>query len=322
MFFQYFSGNESEQFSFIKIPKIFFTDERFESLSFGAKILYGLLLDRMSLSRKNKWYDKEKRVYVIYTIESIQEDFSVSKTVAVKFMKELESFGLIEKKRRPNAAAMIYVKNFIAQKNAEEESGENGSPNYVHPEVQNKEVQKVEIPNRQETEGLPESGLPVNRPSEVQNLESNKIDNIINYLFSSSSGMEEDDVKRYIKEKINYHGVDWNGYDRVFVDRVIGCLAKIFCESKGYESINGKMVSMEEIQKRIAENINEENFWLVLKNMRVNGVGTIYNLQKYVMACFYKLVRIERPEKNRAGKYMQYPYDFEKLEKELLGKQE
>lgn len=68
LMFHYFVGEESEQFTFLKVPKIFFTDRKFEALSYGAKILYGLLLDRMSLSRKNKWLDEQNRVYVFYMI--------------------------------------------------------------------------------------------------------------------------------------------------------------------------------------------------------------------------------------------------------------
>ena len=287
--------------------------------------MYGLLLDRMSLSRKNKWYDKQKRVYVIYTIECIQEDFAVSKTVAVRFMKELENFGLIEKKRRPNAAAMIYVKNFILQSDGEEKEIENESLNSGLPEVRNLEVQKMEIRAESKISGSPKSGLPPNGIPEVQKMESNKTkeDNDNNF-FSSSSGMEEEDMKRYIKDRVNYYGTVKNGYDRVFVDKVIECLANIFLESKIHENINGNLVPMEQIKKRIAENMNEENFWLILRNMHANGVGTIYNLRKYVMTCFFKLLKVERREYQSKkggdvfGSYMMTSYDFNELEEKLL----
>ena len=50
MNFKYFYGTEADQFSFYRIPKALFTNECFKDLSSDAKILYGLMLDRMSLS--------------------------------------------------------------------------------------------------------------------------------------------------------------------------------------------------------------------------------------------------------------------------------
>lgn len=69
--FDYFYGIQSEQFAFYRIPKILFTDDRFRVLSAEAKTLYGILLDRVTLSAKNGWIDQQGRVYIIYTIEEI-----------------------------------------------------------------------------------------------------------------------------------------------------------------------------------------------------------------------------------------------------------
>ena len=119
-------GMEAEQYSFYRVPKILFTAECFKELSCEAKVLYGLLLDRMSLSMKNHWLDEEERVYIIFTVEEIAELLNCGTQKAVKLLKELDSekgIGLIEKKRlglgRPN---VIYVKNFLVQKNDEENS--------------------------------------------------------------------------------------------------------------------------------------------------------------------------------------------------------
>ena len=93
MNFEYYYGNQAEQFSFIKIPKIMITDETFSDLSLPAKVLYGLLLDRMSLSMKNRWFDSENRVYIIYQIADIQEDLGISKNKAIDLLAALEKFG-------------------------------------------------------------------------------------------------------------------------------------------------------------------------------------------------------------------------------------
>ena len=122
--FDYYRGMEAEQYSFYRVPKILFTAECFKELSCEARVLYGLLLDRMSLSMKNHWLDEEERVYIIFTVEEIAELLNCGTQIAVKLLKELDSekgIGLIEKKRlglgRPN---VIYVKNFLVQKNDEE----------------------------------------------------------------------------------------------------------------------------------------------------------------------------------------------------------
>ena len=71
--FDYFTGMEAEQYSFYRVPKVLFTEPCFKTLSCEAKILYGLMLDRMSLSIKNRWLDSEDRVYIIFTVEEIAE---------------------------------------------------------------------------------------------------------------------------------------------------------------------------------------------------------------------------------------------------------
>ena len=115
MTLDYFHGTEAEQFSFFRIPKVLFTDPKYKKLSFESKALYGILLDRMSLSVKNGWLDKENRVYIIYTIDEITETLGCGEQKARKLLTELETnAGLIERKRqglgKPN---LIYVKNFI-----------------------------------------------------------------------------------------------------------------------------------------------------------------------------------------------------------------
>ena len=111
--FKYFYGNQADQYSFVRIPKTMMLNEEFDALSLEAKLLYGLLLDRMGESKKNRWIDEEDRVYVIYPISSIQEDMKVSKKKAIEYLAELETFGLVEKRVRgmglPN---ILYIKNF------------------------------------------------------------------------------------------------------------------------------------------------------------------------------------------------------------------
>ena len=114
MQYEYFYGAQAEQFSFYRIPKALFTEPNFRELSTDAKVLYGILLDRMSLSLKNQWLDAQNKVYIIFTVEEIMDALNCANQKATRLMVELEKqAGLIERKRqglgRPN---LIYVKNF------------------------------------------------------------------------------------------------------------------------------------------------------------------------------------------------------------------
>ena len=111
----YFYGPQAEQFAFYRIPKALFTDPVYRGISTDAKVLYGLLLDRMSLSARNDWLDEQGRVYIVFTVEEIMENLACGNKKAVGLLRELEAAaGLIERKRqglgKPN---LIYVKNFI-----------------------------------------------------------------------------------------------------------------------------------------------------------------------------------------------------------------
>ena len=116
--FDYYYGAEAEQFSFVKVPKVLFSDkEHFGCLSNDARILYGFLLERMSLSRKNNWIDAHNRVYIIFPIDEIAEIMGVCHEKALNILKELDEqngIGLVKKKRRGlGLPSILYVKNFI-----------------------------------------------------------------------------------------------------------------------------------------------------------------------------------------------------------------
>ena len=112
----YFYGQSSELFPFYRIPKLLFQDSRFQPLSTDAKTLYGILLDRMSLSARNGWLDKAGRVFIIYTVQEVQDSLGCADKKATKLLRELEEYGLIERKRRGlGKPDLIYVKNFSSE---------------------------------------------------------------------------------------------------------------------------------------------------------------------------------------------------------------
>ena len=113
MTFNYFYGTEADQFSFYRIPKALFTDSYFKDLSSDAKILYGLMLDRMSLSIKNQWFDDKNRAYIYFSIEDIMELLNCGRNKAIKSMRELDDetgIGLIDVYKRQGLDSLLVNK--------------------------------------------------------------------------------------------------------------------------------------------------------------------------------------------------------------------
>ncbi len=232
--FDYFRGMEAEQYSFYRVPKVLFTAECFKSLSCEAKVLYGLMLDRMSLSIKNRWFDEEDRVYIIFTVEEIAELLNCGTQKAVKLMKELDDnqgIGLIEKKRlglgKPN---VIYVKNFILkEKRSSEQRGKvpENLGNTQNSENHNSRIVKTtnqELPESQfkndenhtsriveiTTQEVPNSQ---SNNTDINNTDFNETDSIQSYLSPSAGEVRpvgEDVIERMetyralIQENIDY----------------------------------------------------------------------------------------------------------------------
>ena len=106
---------DEAQYSFVRVPKLLLQHESYQRISSEAKLLYSLLLDRVGLSHKNGWRDKQNRIYIIYPIAEVMEEMNCGKNKAVQLLDELEQkAGLIERKRqglgKPN---LIYVKSFF-----------------------------------------------------------------------------------------------------------------------------------------------------------------------------------------------------------------
>lgn len=114
MALEFFYKNQAEQYAFIRIPRAMMTEEIFAPLSVEAKLLYGLLLDMMSYSVKNRWVDAKNRVFVVYPVSHIQDDLCISKGKAVECLKELEDIGLIDRTHiGQGKPSYIYVKSFV-----------------------------------------------------------------------------------------------------------------------------------------------------------------------------------------------------------------
>ena len=167
--FGYFHDYESEQFAFYRIPKVLFTDEYFRNLSSDAKVLYGLMLDRMALSIRNNWVDNEGKVYIIFTLEQVMEYMNCGKDKGVKILAELDTdkgIGLIERvKRGLGKPTIIYVKSFVYRKEKVLDSAENDN--------RSQEVGKAEVKSSEK----PKSGVLESRSQEFGKTEVWKSEN-------------------------------------------------------------------------------------------------------------------------------------------------
>ena len=125
----YFTERDAIEYPFYRVPKALITDLQYHSVSTDAKLLYGLLLDRMDLSVKKRWLDEHGRVYLYYTIASIQADLCCCKEKACKLLRALEHVGLIEKKRQGRGSpSRIYVKRFAKRLEKSTSKGRKNRP--------------------------------------------------------------------------------------------------------------------------------------------------------------------------------------------------
>lgn len=186
----YFYGDEAEQFSFIRFPKILLQDPYYNDMADRSKILYGLMLDRMSLSRKNGWIDDENRVYIIYTYENIMQDLNCAKATCAKAIAELCEKGLILKdKRGQGNPDIIYIKNFISEEKTRSSNNEL------------QEVQKLNFKKfNNET----------SRSSEIELIEVQEL-NPNNTEYKSTDINQTDRSKKDDHHRINLSAWDWTG---------------------------------------------------------------------------------------------------------------
>ena len=248
MTFNYFYGTEADQFSFYRIPKALFTDSYFKDLSSDAKILYGLMLDRMSLSIKNQWFDDKNRAYIYFSIEDIMELLNCGRNKAIKSMRELDDetgIGLIEKRRQGfGQVNVIYVKTFMPEKKFEEElkkfkkqtSVENEEP----AEVYNSNFMK----SQNQTSRSPENKLQevyISNPNntnlsytEMNDNKSNPIISVDEKRFDSDNRSEDYQAyENLVKETIDYESLEVTHHDDMRqVDEIVNLIVEtVMCKN-------------------------------------------------------------------------------------------
>ena len=171
--FDYFYGQSGEMFSYFRVPKILFRDIKFKDLSTDAKTLYGILLDRMGLSVKNGWLDEQGRVYIIFPVQEVMDALGCADNKATKLFRELEKFGLIERKRRGlGKPDLIYVKNFADPRFRNREKNGSGAADSAQQKTAKSRGNKTEWNKTEGSEPDPFSSDAEDEPDERTRLEA------------------------------------------------------------------------------------------------------------------------------------------------------
>ena len=290
--FNYYYGKEAESFSFFRIPKLLFTDHIFTKLSSEAKVLYGILLDRMNLSMKNNWIDEENKVYIIFTIEEIAEIMCCATQKATKILQELDDkkgIGLVEKKRlglgKPN---ILYVKNFIIQEEKEK------TP--IQEEITNQELWKSQFKNdenhnsgnvnftKQELLKSQCNKTNINK-TEYSDTEYNNTSPISPSKENKKEDMEVEEITKILKQNINYTFlVEEQLKDKEKIDLIVNLMAEAI-QSKTDIRINQKMTAYETVKEQFLS-LQKEHISYVLLVLDENK-RKITNLRAYLLSLLY-----------------------------------
>lgn len=324
MEFYYYYGSQAEQFSFYRLPKSLIKDKQFKRVSSDAKILYGIMLDRMSLSIKNRWVDGDNRVYIIFTLEDVMSEFECSERKASYLMSELDTksgIGLIEKKRqglgKPN---LIYLKNFLVQKDYSYLSEENAEVDETVPVQSCNDVQMQSGKNVQIQSGtnLPVQScknlqvkscndLPVLSSTDLQNKSCNSLTpsytnindteysytNPINLSCDESisgtmDGMEE--IRIYtdiVKENIDYDILLENCSigDRGYLDEIVELMVETICIKRETVKIAGADYPYQLVKGKLLK-VDSSHIQYVIESLH-NNTTKVRNIKAYLLTSIY-----------------------------------
>ena len=273
MLHDYFYGEQANLFSFYRLPKVLFTDRTFQKVSIEAKVLYGLLLDRMGLSIKNGWMDENSRVYIIFTTEEIMDALYCADNKATKLLKELESCGLIERKRRGlGKPSLIYVKNFISDPSESR--------------IQSRENHDSGAVKTATLESLKSRGINTNQIN-TDSIETDP------FLSGADAGMESEGndsrarYQNYFLNQLNFDSlITSNPEDEDMLNEMLELLVDTVCsnrkmiriagDDKPYEVVKGKLMKLDSDHIRFVLMCMKENTTQV-RNMRQYLLAALYN---------------------------------------------
>ena len=306
--FDYYYGAESEQFSFVRVPRVLFTDkEHFDNLSNEAKLMYGLLLERMSLSRKNNQIDKHNRVYIIFPVEEIEESLDVGHEKALNLLKELDDqsgIGLVKKKRRGlGLPSILYVKNFIVKG----EQNTDRVPTSRSTENEFREFGKTDFKKSEnQTFANPKNRLLEVRKSDSNNIDINNTDMSYTYdqsIARSQAGIqnfspgadglidaiERSTVEEKVKKQIDYDCLISHPDSSVvqMAEEIKALMVDVLCGERSVVS-EGKRVS-EETAKAAYRKITFDHVQYVMKSL-VSYPDKISRIDRFLTVSLFNSV--------------------------------
>ena len=267
MTLDYFYGQAGELFSFFRIPKALFQEQRFQDLSTDAKTLYGILLDRMSLSVKNEWFDKKGRVFIIFTIEDVKRTLRCADNKATRLLRELEKFGLIERKRRGQGKpCLVYVKNFSSESSKESVKNRDNDDSCGS---------KIACQDPVKTRGIKkkENKTEMNNTNLILSNESEKMKNreLLEEYFSRS--LEMDLLLRLYPD------------DEDTLYQIVNLLVDTCATNRKLLHIAGDDKPAEVVRSRFMK-LNADHIRFVLKCLAENS-NPIRNMKQYLLASLY-----------------------------------
>ena len=271
----YFYGDEAEQYTFYRIPKVLFTDPAYRRISSDAKILYGLMLDRMGLSVRNGWLDDCQRVFIYFTLEDALEYLCCGHTKAVSLFGELDKGGLIERKKQGQGKpTKIYVKNFVRKaevltsKKRKSKVPQTGSQDFQKTASNNTEINNTDL-NETDPSIYPVRGLPEDRPPAA----ADEMDTMEAY-------------REVIKENIEYDIMRQQlGYNAVLLDDILDIMVDTVCSSKRMIRIGGEDYPREVVKNRLLK-INGEHIGYVIDCLKENTTK-VRNIRAYLLTSLY-----------------------------------
>ena len=310
--FHYFQGMECDMYSFYRIPKLLFTSEYFKNLSCEAKVLYGLMLDRMSLSIKNRWFDEEDRAYIFFSVEEIMEMLNCGRNKAVNCLKELDQekgIGLIEKRRIGlGKTNVIYVKNFSLTEYPDEpaifdseKTLENVAERKENTETEIEEYAEKEPEKPVNTQKFEKqtSGSLKNKLQEVSktncnNTEYNNTEFSENesyqYLSEQEKGkgkdriQERNEYRQLIHDNIEYE-ILCQSYGTGRVEELVELMLDAICSTKPYQQINGEAVPTQVVKSRLLK-VGYEHIQYVFFSLD-RSTSKVKNIRQYMLTVLY-----------------------------------
>lgn len=270
MSYEYFHGKEADKFMFYRIPKLLFEIEGLKQISSEAKIMYGMLLDRVGLSAENGWIDSLGRVYIIYTVAEARRALGCSEKKAVGVMKELEVLGLIEKKRRgmgkPN---LIYVKNFLSELTEIQLKGSR----YYSTGTGENTVHEL-------------SGLPLNN-NYMNNTDKNDTDYDPIRIDKQDPVMEERAAYReLVMENIGYRDlIREQPMQKDIIEQMVELMTDVMCSDEPQIRI-GKEDRPRQVVKSVYSKLGRQHIEYVLGCIRKSSTE-IRNMKNYLITALY-----------------------------------